>query len=89
MSRPWILVLLFATGCLGGLALATTNETQTIALTDPVYPKQPKKPYALVVHYDAQGFPSGYSMDLINKVCLDDVCKLVEVTLYWDAIEFL
>ena len=27
-------------------------------------------------------------MDLINKVCLDDVCKQVEVTLYWDAMGF-
>ena len=27
-------------------------------------------------------------MGLINKVCLDDVCKLVEVTLYWDAIGY-
>ena len=27
-------------------------------------------------------------MGLINKVCLDDVCKLVEVTLYWDEIGY-
>lgn len=27
-------------------------------------------------------------MEFINEVCLDDVCKLVEVTMYWDAMGF-
>jgi hypothetical protein len=27
-------------------------------------------------------------MELINEVCLDGVCKLVEVTMYWDAIGY-
>ena len=96
MNRPWfsaagfvqksagLVTVLCFTIC--SLALANGNETKPIELTDPVYPKQPKKPHTLIVHYDPQGFPSGYSMDLLNKVCLDDVCKLVEVTLYWDAM---
>ena len=27
-------------------------------------------------------------MELINEVCLDGVCKLVEVSMYWDALGF-
>ncbi|MEO0414993.1 MAG: hypothetical protein AAF226_08590 [Verrucomicrobiota bacterium] len=71
-----------------GLSLAKANDSATFDLTDPVYPKEPKKQHIVDVHYDSQGFPEGYSMNLINKVCLDDVCKLVEVTLFWDAIGY-
>ena len=64
------------------------KEKSTIQLTDPVYPKKPKKEHSLTAYIDEQGFPSGYSMELINEVCLDGVCKLVEVTMYWDAIGY-
>ena len=68
------------------LSPAHAKVVKTIELTDPVYPKKPKKEHSLSVHFDPRGFPTGYSMELINKVCLDDVCKLVEVTMHWDAI---
>ena len=64
------------------------KEKSTIQLTDPVDPKKPKKEHSLTAYIDEQGFPSGYSMELINEVCLDGVCKLVEVTMYWDAIGY-
>lgn len=86
--RSICLLLLFLYFSSESLVSADTKETKNIHLTDPVYPKQPKKQHSLIAHFDTQGFPSGYSMDLINKVCLDDVCKLVEVTLYWDAIGY-
>ena len=83
----WLLLLLlnFSTG---RAVFAGSNEVTTIELTDPVYPEEAKRQYTLNSHPDAEGFPSGYSMQLVNKVCLDDVCKLVEVTLYWDAMGF-
>ena len=82
--------LLLGSICLliGCLSPAHAKEPVTIELTDPVYPNKPKKEHNLTVYFDTEGFPSGYSMELINKVCLDDVCKLVEVTMYWDAIGF-
>ena len=83
MSTRLVLTISLFIGCLFPVH---ADESKTIKLTDPVYPDKPKKEHALSVHFDAQGFPSGYSMELINKVCLDDVCKLVEVTMYWDAI---
>ena len=73
---------------MGCLFPVHAKETIGIKLTDPVFPKKPKKEHTLTVYQDSEGFPSRYSMELINKVCLDDVCKLVEVTMYWDAIGF-
>jgi hypothetical protein len=73
---------------IGWLSPVDAKEISTIQLTDPVYPKKPKKEHSLTAYIDEQGFPSGYSMELINEVCLDGVCKLVEVTMYWDAIGF-
>jgi hypothetical protein len=61
------------------------RETRTIELTDPVYPENPKRKHNLIVYRDHRGFPKGYSMNLVNRVCLDDICKVVEVTMYWDA----
>lgn len=55
-----------------------------IELIDPVYPEKAKRQHELIVHKDKDGHPSGYSMSLINSVCLDNKCKLVEVTMYWD-----
>ena len=86
-SAAWI-TLLSICFLIGWLAPVDAKEISTIQLTDPVYPNKPKKEHNLTVYFDTEGFPSGYSMELINKVCLDDVCKLVEVTMYWDAIGF-
>ena len=87
MIRP--AVWLYLLPLIFGIALATgANEVTKIELTDPVYPENPKRQHTLIVSRDSQGFPSGYSMKLVNKVCLDDVCKLVDVTLYWDAMGF-
>ena len=70
----------------GSIVPAGANEACIIELTDPVYPGKPKRQHTLVVYRDSQGFTSGYSVKLVNKVCLDDVCKLVIVTMYWDAV---
>lgn len=56
-----------------------------IELTDPVDSEKPKRKHDLVVYRDRRGFPEGYAMTLVNKVCLDDLCKVVEVKMYWDA----
>jgi hypothetical protein len=86
-SAAWI-SLLSICFLIGWLSPVDAKEISAIELTDPVYPKKPKKEHTLSAYSDEQGFPSGYSMELINEVCLDGVCKLVEVTMYWDAIGF-
>ena len=86
-SAAWITLLSICL-LIGWLSPIDAKKISTIQLTDPVYPKKPKKEHSLTAYSDEQGFPSGYSMELINEVCLDGVCKLVEVTMYWDAIGF-
>jgi len=86
-SAAWITLLSICL-LIGWLSPIDAKKISTIQLTDPVYPKKPKKEHSLTAYIDEQGFPSGYSMELINEVCLDGVCKLVEVTMYWDAIGF-
>lgn len=86
--KPVWLLLLFLSFSTDSVVFAGSKELKTIELTDPVYPKKPKRQHTLIVDLDAQGFPSGYSMKLLNKVCLNDVCKLVEVTMHWDAMGF-
>ena len=86
-STAWI-TLLSICFFFGWLSPVDAKETTTIQLTDPVYPKKPKKEHSLTAYFNDEGFPSGYSMELINEVCLDGVCKLVEVTMYWDALGF-
>jgi hypothetical protein len=55
-----------------------------IELIDPVYPEKAKRQHELIIHKDQDGHPAGYSMNLVNSVCLDEKCKLVEVTMHWD-----
>jgi len=86
-SAAWISLLSICL-LIGWRSPVDAKEISTIQLTDPVYPKKPKKEHSLTAYSDEQGFPSGYSMELINEVCLDGVCKLVEVTMYWDAIGY-
>ena len=86
--QPILLLLPILYFIVGWLVPANADEMKTIELTDPVYPDKPKRQLTLTVLKDSQGFPSGYSMKIVNKVCLDDVCKLVDVTMYWDAIGF-
>ena len=66
------------------------TKSKTVELTDPVYPKKDKKQHAVIVHLDSQGFPSGYSMKLVNKVCLEQ-CLLSSwlspcIGMRWDFI---
>ena len=60
MSTRLVLTISLFFGCLFSVH---ADESKTIMLTDPVYPDKPKKEHALSVHFDAQGFPSGYSME--------------------------
>ncbi len=59
-----------------------------IELSDPVHPAKPKRSHELVLQKDDRGFPAGYAMSLTSEVCLDEVCKVVEVTLHWDPLGF-
>ncbi len=87
LPTAWV-VFLSVILLIGLLSSAHARVVTQVELTDPVYPNKPKKEHALTAYINDEGFPSGYSMELINEVCLDGVCKLVEVTMYWDAMGF-
>ena len=92
-TRPYMLSMLLLTGVVSQLVavepspeLGSADQMiKPIELTDPVYPEQPKRKHDLVVYRDHRGFPAGYTMNLVNKVCLDDICRVVEVTVHWDV----
>ncbi|MCH2208331.1 MAG: hypothetical protein MK132_21010 [Lentisphaerales bacterium] len=78
---------LFFCGLMQLLLSCTSNNQEVykdIELIDPVYPEKAKRQHELIIHKDKDGHPCGYSMSLVNSVCLDNKCKLVEVTMYWD-----
>lgn len=57
-----------------------------VSLIDPVYPDMDALPYSVVLQKDERGFPLEYRMFLRTGVCLDGTCKLLEATLFWDAL---
>lgn len=46
----------------------------------------PDLPYPVVLQRNTRGFPLEYRMFLRTGVCLDGTCKLLEATLFWDAL---
>ena len=57
-----------------------------VTLVDPIFPDMAGLPYSVVLQKDARGFPLEYRMFLRTGVCLDGTCKLLEATLFWDAL---
>ena len=57
-----------------------------VTLSDPIETEMPELPYSVVLQRDARGFPLEYRMFLRTGVCLDGTCKLLEATLFWDAL---
>jgi len=57
-----------------------------VTLPDPVHPDLLALPYPIVLQRDARGFPLEYRMFLRTGVCVDGTCKLLEATLFWDAL---
>lgn len=57
-----------------------------VSLIDPIFPDMAGLPYSVVLQKDARGYPLEYRMFLRTGVCLDGTCKLLEATLFWDAL---
>jgi len=75
-----------AVGLLAKTGLATGALRYELALLDPVYPEHPAQTYTVVLELNAQGFPDQYRLLLQTGVCLDQTCKRLSVTLFWDAL---
>ncbi len=57
-----------------------------VALRDPVAPEAPPRQYEVTVRSDEDGSPAGYQMTVQVNVCTEGLCRMVNVTLYWDAL---
>ncbi len=77
----WILL------CAGSLAVTPSGYVveHTVQLIDPVELDGLSREHHLVQHFNRDGEVVGYQMDLRIDVCLERICKMVEVTLFWDS----
>ncbi|HPM81578.1 MAG TPA: hypothetical protein PLF81_12810 [Candidatus Anammoximicrobium sp.] len=58
----------------------------SVELTDPVFADKPARVHRVVQFKDGNGFTAGYAMRVTTEVCTDKKCKIVEVTMYWNAV---
>ena len=57
-----------------------------VALHDPVAPEAPPRQYEVVARSDEDGSPAGYQLTVQVNVCSAGLCRMVNVTLYWNAL---
>ncbi|MEI7732226.1 MAG: hypothetical protein WCO56_21805 [Verrucomicrobiota bacterium] len=57
-----------------------------LEVPDPTAPSLPMRVHRVVQFRDQNAFPVGYAMPLTTDVCADKNCRLLEVTLYWNAV---
>ena len=60
--------------------------TWQVELRDPVSASADLHVYDVVQEFDEHSFPSGYHMKLLADVCDDKLCKILDVTLFWDEL---
>mgnify|MGYP000959372868 CR=1 FL=1 len=65
---------------------APTTVIHKVSLADPVDPSRPARVYDVVQARDGSGFPLEYRLSFETHVCVDDQCKPVEVTMFWNAV---
>ncbi len=74
-----------------GLIAAGEGDARSVlqvTLSDPVAPEAPPRQYDVVARSDADGSPAGYQLTVQVNVCTDGLCRIVNVTLYWDALGY-
>ena len=59
-----------------------------VELSDPVAPEDGIKEYHVAAKQDERGMPAGYSLAFQTHVCIDEQCRMVHLTMHWDALGF-
>ncbi len=57
-----------------------------VELSDPIQPERSNRVQSVVLRLDENGFPEEYRLFLQTHVCLEQTCKRLDVTLFWDAL---
>lgn len=78
----------FVTTVVGRIAADGQPTGFRVELSDPVSPEDGIKEYHVVAKHDERGMPSGYSLAFQTHVCIDEQCRMVYVTMHWDALGF-
>jgi len=82
---------LFVTGLLLILsvqaALVTIDSTEYhIRLIDPVKQDSAARTYKVILCFDEHRYPATYQLSMRIEVCLEKICKPLELTLFWNAL---
>ena len=80
-----IIVLLPVLSVQTAMAAGDSVAYQMI-LTDPVKPDSGYLPHTVILSFDEYGFPDKYKLSLFIEVCLQEICKPLTVTLFWNAL---
>ncbi len=82
------LTMLVVAVTIGWIPVAAGDETAEfqVELSDPVAPTVPPRVYRVVPSYDEHGFPAGYALSFTTHVCVDELCRMVKVTMHWNAL---
>ncbi len=60
----------------------------SVELADPVSPSAAAGVHRVVQFRDRNGFPVSYALRVTTPVCTDNKCKIVEVTMHWNAVGY-
>ena len=99
MNKLWIALALASCATLPGEAGEVRHQVESL-LSDQSYSIVPHRiwvkhpgieaskpqPYSLSQHLDERGQPVGYSMVVDSVICGDNLCKVVNVKLFWDPL---
>jgi hypothetical protein len=95
-SRLWTMVFCFAIfpalrSADGEVTTPAANGTSAqvifeVQLPDPAFELAPSRQHRIVQFRDTHDFPTGYALAFSTEVCTDEQCRLVEVTMYWNAV---
>ena len=88
-NRKSVTMLVFAVA-FTWLAVEAGDRTADfqVELSDPVAPTLPPRAYRVVQSCDENGFPAGYALTFTTHVCVDEQCRMVKVTMHWDALGY-
>ena len=86
-TKKWLLVF-FLTGTVGLVAADAGDHGAVVEveLSDPVSPELPPRVHRVTQYSEENGFPAGYALSFTTHVCMDEQCRMVKLTMYWDAL---
>jgi hypothetical protein len=85
------LMCVFASAAVIGLIAVHAGDgsaVYSLQLIDPVAPELPARVHHVAAFSDEHGFPAGYSLAFETHVCIDEQCRMVRITMYWNALGY-